>query len=135
MALPENKAIILFDGICILCNSAVRIILKNDVKDHFAFASLQSDAAKEILLQHPSKKNNMDSIILVEDGKIYERSSAALKIGTKLGWKFKWVYLGYLLPVKWRDSLYNWIARNRYKWFGKLDTCSIPTEKEKSKFL
>lgn len=135
METTENKSIVLFDGVCILCNSAVSFILKNDTKNHFVFASLQSDAAKEILLQQPSKKNNLDTIILIDNGKIYERSTAAIKIGTKLGWMFKWVYVGYLLPVKVRDALYNWIAKNRYKWFGKRETCFIPTEKEKSKFL
>ena len=131
----DQKSIILFDGICNLCNASVRFILKRDQTKKFLFASLQSDAAKEILLQQPSKKNNLDTIILIDNGKIYERSTAAIKIGTKLGWMFKWVYVGYLLPVKVRDALYNWIAKNRYKWFGKRENCFIPTEKEKSKFL
>ena len=131
----EHAAIVLFDGVCLLCNSAVQIILKNDAKNRFALAPLQSDAAKEILLQFPLKKKNMDSILLIEDGKIYDKSTAAIKIGTQLGWKFKWVYLGYLLPLKIRDYLYDRIAQNRYAWFGKRNSCYIPSEKEKSKFL
>ena len=131
----KNNAIILFDGICILCSSAVRFILKNDTKNQFLFASLQSDAANEILLQYAPKKNKMNSIIFIEKDKIYEGSTAALKIGTKLHWKYKWLYIGYLLPLKLRDSIYYWISRNRYKWFGKRDSCFIPAEKEKSKFL
>ncbi len=135
MMTPENNALILFDGVCILCNSAVQLILKNDTKNHFVFTSLQSDAAKEILLQYATKKNSRDSIVYIENKKLYEGSTAVLKIGTKLNWKFKWLYAGYLLPLKLRDTIYYWIAKNRYKWFGKRDTCYIPTEKEKRKFL
>ena len=131
----KNNAIILFDGFCILCSSAVRFILKNDRKNQFLFASLQSDVAKEILLHYAPKKNEMDSIIYIENDTIYKGSTAALKIGTKLNWKYKWLYIGYLLPIKIRDSIYYWIAKNRYKWFGKREVCFIPSTKEKSKFL
>lgn len=131
----KNNALILFDGICILCSSTVRFILKNDTKNQFLFASLQSDVAKGILLQYTAQKNEMNSIIYIENGICYEGSTAVLKIGTKLNWKFKWLALGYLIPLKMRDSLYYWIARNRYQWFGKSTTCFIPNSKEKSKFL
>jgi|SRR5210317_1574047 len=135
MIKTEPTAIILFDGICLLCSSTVRFIMKNDSKNRFAFASLQSDAAKEILLQFPAKKNILESLILIEDGNLYESSAAVLRIGKKLGWKFKWIYLAHLIPFKLRERLYFWIARNRYRWFGKRASCYLPSEKEKSKFL
>ena len=131
----ETTALVLFDGICILCSSSVRFILKNDLKNRFTFASLQSDVAKEILLQFPQKKYRLDSLILIDHGKLYEGSAAVLGIGKKLGWKFKWVYLAHLFPFALRERLYYWIAGNRYRWFGKRTSCYLPSEKEKRKFL
>lgn len=131
----KNKSIILFDGVCNLCNSSVNFIIKHDKNEHFLFASLQSDVAKELLLQFTSKKIKIDSIILIEDGVIYEKSTAALKISTYLNGGFKLLYSFILIPLFIRDSIYDYVAKNRYKWFGKKDNCMIPTQKLQNRFL
>ena len=131
----KNKSIILFDGVCNLCNSSVNFIIKHDKKEHFKFASLQSDAAKEILLQYNSKKNKLDSIILVENGVIYEKSTAALIISKRLSGSIKLLYGFIIIPKFIRDWVYNYIAKNRYKWYGKQESCMMPTDKLKSRCL
>ena len=115
----KNKSILLFDGVCNLCNASVNFIIKHDKKAHFKFASLQSDAAKELLLQYKAKKIKMDSIILIENGTFYKKSTAALIISKKLNGGFKILYVFIIIPTFIRDWVYNYIAKNRYKWFGK----------------
>ena len=131
----KNKSIILFDGVCNLCNASVNFIIKHDKKAHFKFASLQSDAAKEILLQYNSKKINLDSIILIENNAVYEKSTAALKISKNLTGGFKLLYALIIIPKFIRDWVYYFIAENRYKWFGKKESCMIPSPEIKSRFL
>jgi len=131
----NGKSIILFDGICNLCNSSVNFIIKHDKKKKFIFTSLQSDAAKEILLQFQTKKLNMDSILLIEKGNIYEKSTAALKISKHLNSGYKLLYFFIIAPKFIRDFLYDKIATNRYKWFGKSENCMIPKKELKSRFL
>ena len=131
----KNKSIIIFDGICNLCNSSVRFIIKNDPKEHFVFASLQSDAAKEILLQLADEKFSDDSIVLIENGKIHVGSTAALKILRRLNHPVKLFYCFIVLPKKIRDYVYQYIAKNRYKWFGKRKKCMIPTAEIKGRFI
>lgn len=131
----DQKSIILFDGICNLCNSSVVFVLKRDRHERFKFASLQSDAAKNILLHYNWKNNEMNSILLVEDGEVYEKSTAALRISDHLG--KPWCYLSYAkyLPLSWRDMLYSFIARNRYNWFGKKDSCVLMIPEYKNRFI
>lgn len=131
----KNKSILLFDGVCNLCNASVNFIIKHDKKAHFKFASLQSDAAKELLLQYKAKKIKMDSIILIENGAFYKKSTAALIISKKLNGGFKILYVFIIIPTFIRDWVYNYIAKNRYKWFGKKDSCMIPTKELKKRFI
>lgn len=131
----KNKHIVLFDGVCNLCNSSVQFIIKHDKKELFLFASQQSDAAKELLLQFPSKKNDLDSILYIENGILYHKSTAALKIARLLKFPINCLYICIILPLFIRDSVYNYISKNRYKWFGKKENCMIPTEKDKNKFI
>lgn len=131
----NNKLIILFDGVCNLCNSSVNFIIKHDAKEQFLFASLQSDAAKEILLQFSTKKLTLDSIILIDGKNIYEKSSAALQISKHLNGGYKLLYGFIIIPKFIRDWLYNIIAENRYKWFGKKEKCMIPTSEIRNRFL
>ena len=131
----KNKSLVLFDGVCNLCNASVKFIVKHDKKEQFLFASLQSDVAKELLLQYNSKKITMDSIILIENNAFYEKSTAALRISKKLNGSYKLLYIFIIIPTFIRDWVYNYIAKNRYKWYGKKDTCMIPTPALKNRFL
>ena len=131
----NGKSIILFDGVCNLCNSSVNFIIKHDKKKKFIFTSLQSDATKEILLQFQTKKMNKDSILLIENENIYEKSTAALKITKQLNSGYKLFYSLIIVPKFIRDFVYDKIAKNRYKWFGKKKNCMIPKKELKNRFL
>ena len=134
--LPKNKKIILFDGVCNLCNDAVLKVIKYDTKNTFFFTALQSDKGKEITKQLGINIANIDSIILYEPGVSYEiKSTAALKIMNDFGgiWSLSKVFL--FLPEGFRNYVYDYIAKNRYKWFGQKESCMIPTAELKAKFL
>ena len=130
-----QHSIILFDGVCNLCNGAVRFIIKRDNKNRFLFASLQSEEGKQILEDNNFPANKSDSFLLVEDGKVYERSTAALRVLKNLSGLRSLLYGFIIVPKFIRDSVYNWIAKNRYQWFGRKDECMIPTPELKAKFL
>jgi len=131
----ENKSIILFDGVCNLCNASVNFVIKHDKKEQFLFASFQSDAAKEIMLHFNLKNLNLDSIVLIDDQKIYEKSTAILRIAKLLNGGFKFLYFFIVIPKSFRDWLYSYIAKNRYKFFGKRERCMIPSLELKNRFL
>ncbi|WP_396596724.1 thiol-disulfide oxidoreductase DCC family protein [Dokdonia sp. R86516] len=130
-----TKKIILFDGVCNLCNGAITFIIQRDKKDLFRYAPLQSEIGKELAAKHHIDLDKVDSIILVTEDKAYAKSTAALHIAKQLsaGWPLLAVFL--ILPKFFRDAVYDFIARNRYKWFGKKEACMIPTPELKSKFL
>jgi predicted DCC family thiol-disulfide oxidoreductase YuxK len=126
--------IILFDGVCNLCNGSVQFIIKRDKDAKFRFASLQSDTGRKVLEQFHLPTDTFNSFILLEDGKIYTRSTAALRVFSRIkGWK--WAGALMYVPRFIRDGVYNLIARNRYRWFGKKDECMVPTPELKSRFL
>lgn len=134
--LPKDKKILLFDGVCNLCNESVLKIIRYDNKDIFRFVSLQSDFGQQITNHLGIDTSTIDSVILYEPGVSYEiKSTAALNIMFEFGgiWKLTRVF-GYL-PEGFRNFIYDYIARNRYKWFGKREQCMIPTPELKSKFL
>ena len=135
MSEKGQKTIILFDGICNLCNGAVQFLLKRDVNEQFLFASLQSDAAKNILLQYNVKKFGMDSIVFIEDGEIYQKSTAVLKIIKYLNWPWTMISVTSFLPLGFRDRMYDFIAQNRYRWFGKKDSCIMMLPEYKNRFI
>jgi len=134
--LPNNRQIVLFDGVCNFCNASILKIIKNDKKNIFLFASLQSEIGKEITQYFNIDTNLIDSIILVESKTNYAiKSTAALKIAKQFGglwWLFQFFWI---LPTSFRDFFYDYIAKNRYKWFGKKESCMIPTPEIKSKFI
>lgn len=132
---PKNNSIILFDGVCNLCTSSVQFIIHNDPKKLFLFASLQSDAASEILLQFPVKKVDLNSIVFIENAQIYDQSTAVLKIARKLRGGYSLLYGFIIIPRFIRDWLYKLLANNRYQWFGKKDRCMIPSVELKDRFL
>ena len=135
MTYDVKKSVIMFDGICNLCNTSVQFILKRDQKEQFLFTSLQSDVAKILLLQYKVKKNSLDSILLIEDGILYQKSDAVLKICNHLNWPWRLFLAAKYLPVSKRDKLYDVIAKHRYQWFGKKDVCTMVIPKYKNRFI
>ena len=134
--LPQNKKIILFDGLCNLCNSSVQFLIKRDSKDIFRFVSLQSELGKELLSRLPIAIQNTDSIILFESEVIfYFKSQAIFQIIKSLGGLFNCLLIFKLLPHSIYDVFYDYIAKNRYQWFGKKEQCLVPTKEIQSKFL
>ena len=134
--LPFDKKIILFDGVCNLCNSAVQFIIKHDKKDLFRFVALQSNLGLEIAKHIGVETKNMDSIILYEPGiAYYIKSEAALEIAKNLSGGLAILSIFSILPTSLSNSVYDYIAKNRYKWYGKKDSCMIPSPTLASKFL
>jgi predicted DCC family thiol-disulfide oxidoreductase YuxK len=135
-SLPEDKKIVLFDGVCNLCDTAVQFIIKHDKKDVFRFVSLQSTTAKEILKYIDVDPTKTDSIILYEPGKAYYyKAEAALNIASELEGAISLLTVFKLLPNSFTNIIYDYIAKNRYRWFGKKENCMIPTPELRSKFL
>lgn len=130
-----SQPLLLFDGVCNLCNTSVQFVLNKDKQNKFTFASLQSDAAKEILLQFDETNLNLDSIILIADAKIYSKSSAILKIAKLLGGFYSFGVVFYIIPKFIRNSMYDFVAKNRYKWYGKRESCMLPNGELKNRFL
>ena len=133
----NDKKIVLFDGVCNLCTNTVQFIIKRDKKDIFRFASLQSEIGKQLLDERHIDATTNNSIVVIEPQvAYYVKSSAAIEIAKELGglWPALQVF-SYILPEGVRDATYQFIANNRYKWFGKKDSCMIPTPALKSKFL
>lgn len=134
--LPPNKKLILFDGICNLCNSSVLYAIKHDKKNIFMFTALQSQSGQKIIKEYNIDTNKVDSILLYAPEKgITHKSTAALKIALQLGFPNNLMYVFFIIPPFIRNWVYDYIAKNRYKWYGKKDACMIPTPELKSKFL
>ena len=130
-----THSIILFDGVCNLCNGAVNFVIKRDPGNVFKFTPLQEKQGVLLLKKHAIDAQKLDSIVLVENKKVYTKSSAALRIARKMSnlWPLFFVLL--IIPKFIRDGVYDFIAKNRYKWFGKKEQCMIPTPGLKEKFL
>ncbi len=131
----EKKPVIFFDGICNLCNGAVQFVIERDKNNLFKFAALQSDFAKLELAKFTLAVERGSSFVLLEDGKVYEQSTAALRVSRKLDGFWPLLYGFIIVPAFIRNAVYSYIARNRYKWFGKKESCWVPTPDLKSKFL
>jgi predicted DCC family thiol-disulfide oxidoreductase YuxK len=130
----QEKAILLFDGVCNLCNASVNFVIKRDTHNRFLFASLQSETGKQLVKKF-SLSESLDSFVLIENGIAYTRSIAALRVLKKLGgiWSLSFVFM--IVPSFIRNGVYNFVSRNRYRWFGKKESCMIPTAELKKKFL
>ena len=127
--------IILFDGVCNLCNSSVQFVIKHDRKAVFKFASLQSEAGQKLLTKYGLATNEFNSFVLIEDNKVYLKSTAALRVARKLDMLLSLLYLFIIIPPFIRDAFYNYISQHRYKWFGKRDECWLPTPELSERFL
>jgi len=128
------QRIIFFDGVCNLCNWSVQTVIRNDKKNKFQFASLQSTFTANFFKQH-NFHNTSDSIIYFNGDSFYEKSNAALRISKHLRFPYPVLIAFWIFPAFIRNAFYNWVARNRYKWFGKRESCMIPTSDLKSRFL
>jgi predicted DCC family thiol-disulfide oxidoreductase YuxK len=127
---------VLFDGVCNLCNGFVRFVIPRDPAGRFAFASLQSDVASRLLAQTtPAGSTRGGSIVLIEGGRVFTRSTAALRIVRRLRFPWNLAYAAIAVPAPLRDWVYDRVARNRYRWFGRQDVCMVPTPELKHRFL
>ena len=133
--MSQSNPLLLFDGVCNLCNSSVQFVLERNKKENIQFASLQSDYARKILDQVNLSPDYISSLVLIEEGKPYVKSDAALRLAKHLNRLWKLGSVLFIFPKFIRNPVYNLIARNRYKWFGKKDACWIPEPKWKTRFL
>jgi predicted DCC family thiol-disulfide oxidoreductase YuxK len=132
---PLDHPVILFDGVCNLCNGSVLFIIKRDPESRFFFVALQSDFGKVQLRNFGLPAAELNSVLLIKGGTLYQKSNAALEITKHLSGLWPALYIFKIIPPFLRDGVYTWIARNRYRWFGKKDACMIPTPELKSRFL
>ena len=132
----DDKRLILFDGVCNLCERSVQLVIRNDRAEKFCFASLQSPAAERILKQHQYAGEELDSVLLIEHGRLYRKSRAALRIARQMdgAWSMLF-YLFYWIPPFLADPVYDFIGRRRYRWFGMKESCWIPEPSLQSRFL
>lgn len=131
----QNHPIILFDGVCNFCNFWVNFVIDNDKKDTFRFAALQSEKGQLLLQKLKLNTSDFDTFVLIVSNKYFTKSTAALKISKELSSIVKIFYIFIFFPKPIRDFIYDLIAKNRYKFFGKKEVCRIPTDKERAKFL
>lgn len=136
ITLPKHKKLIIFDGVCNLCQTSVQYVIKHDKKNVFMFTALQSEVGKQIIKKFKIDTIKMDSIILFcPDNGIHYKSTAALKIASLLGFPTNMLTIFLVIPAFIRNWVYDYIAKNRYKWYGKKNACMIPTPDLKNKFL
>jgi len=130
-----NTPILLFDGVCNLCNASVQWVLKRDPKGQFRFAALQSEAGQQILHQQGLSSEHFDTVVLALGDRIFLRSDAPLEIVRRLGGLWGLLYFFKIFPRPFRDAIYNFVARNRYRWFGRREECMLPRPEWKERFL
>lgn len=128
-----TNPVILFDGVCNLCNGTVDFIIRRKHGGQFRFVALQSEAGEK-LRQYFSISAETDSVVLIYNGSVFFESDAVLEIAWLLSWPWRLAVVFKIIPSKWRNKLYRWIASNRYKWFGKKETCRVPTAAERRQF-
>ncbi|MBH8568964.1 thiol-disulfide oxidoreductase DCC family protein [Microvirga sp. STS02] len=131
--------IILFDGVCNLCNGFVQFVIRHDPAGRFRFAALQSEAGRVLLLAQglapAAVAAEPESVLLLSGGRLYSHSAAVLRIAEGLGGGWRLAALGRVLPAAWRDAVYRFVARHRYRWFGRQQSCMLPTPALKTRFL
>lgn len=130
-----HRAIVLFDGVCHLCQGSVRFIADRDPAGYFAFAPLQSRLGASLLEAGGLGADGRESLVLIENGRVYTRSGGALRIARRLTGMWKLLALLLVVPAPIRDALYNWVARHRYEWFGRSDSCEIPSAAARARVL
>jgi len=139
--MPDSAAdIILFDGVCNLCNGFVQFVIRQDPAGRFRFAALQSPAAQALLAAQGLAPTALpapdpDSVLLLSGGRLYSHSTAVLRVAHGLGGAWRLAAVGWVLPRPWRDALYRFVARHRYQWFGRQESCMLPSPALRTRFL
>lgn len=130
----QSHPIVLFDGECNFCNGVVNFIIRRDKEGVFRFAAMQSAEGQALLRKHGFPPHYLKSFVLIDQGKVFKKSTAGLKLYGRLpGWK--WTRVFWIVPKFFRDAIYQFISNNRYRWFGRKDQCMIPTSDIRSRFL
>ncbi len=132
---PSREAVIIFDGVCNLCSHSVQFIIRHDHRHVFNFAAAQSNAGRALVMQIGLNPDKLETVVLLKDGQAYIRSDAALEIAKDLDWPWPALRVLRIIPRFFRNQLYELVARNRYRWFGKKTYCMIPTDDLKSRFI
>jgi predicted DCC family thiol-disulfide oxidoreductase YuxK len=136
MEMPESpRSVILFDGVCNFCNASINFLMDRDPEGRFVFGALQSEEGRAMLRDLDLADDYIDSIVLIEDGKAWTASDAVLQISCHMSGLWPVLRWARILPKSLRDAVYNWIATHRYTWFGKRESCRVPTPEERSRFL
>lgn len=136
-AIPDTPdgPVVIFDGVCNLCNGVVGFLIPRDPEGRLRFAPLQSEPAQKLLRRHDLSTEDVDTIVLIEDDQEYTKSDAVLRIAALLGWPYRLARIGRLVPVGFRDRVYDGVAANRYDWFGRKDRCMVPDRDVSDRFL
>jgi predicted DCC family thiol-disulfide oxidoreductase YuxK len=129
------ETVVLFDGVCNLCNGTVQFLLQRDRRGQFRFAALQSSAGRNLLRRHGLPEDALETIVVLDSGRAWLRSDGALLLARRLPWPWPLLYVFRLCPRSLRDAIYSWIARNRYRWFGRRESCMLPTAEGSARFL
>jgi len=130
-----KSPVLLFDGVCNLCNASVQWVLKRDRKGIFRFAALQSEAGRALLRQSGLSSENFDTVVLVDGDRVFTRSDAALEIVRRIGGPWSLLGIFRIVPRPLRNAVYDWVARYRYRWFGKTQSCMIPQPEWAKRFI
>jgi predicted DCC family thiol-disulfide oxidoreductase YuxK len=134
-AIDPAHPLVLFDGVCNLCAGVVRFVIERDPEARFRFAPLQSELGRALKLRHGLDPDALASFVLIDADGAATRSTAVLRILRGLGAPWRWLYLLRAIPLPLRDALYGFVAGNRYRWFGRRDTCLVPSPDLRSRFL
>lgn len=135
IAESDDHPILLFDGVCNLCNGAIQFVIPRDPEGKIRYAPLQSDLGETVQESAGLSTDDLETVVLVDDGMAYTKSDAAIRVGEHLGGVYRLLSLGRLLPRGLRDRIYDVVAENRYDWFGKKDQCMIPDEDVSDRFI
>lgn len=132
--LPKHP-VLFYDGVCNFCNNTVQFVYRNDRSRSIQFAALQSDLAAAWLRPLGHDPAELSSLMYLQDGRVFKRSTAALRMAWRMGGWLRLTSVFWLVPPFIRDAVYDWVARNRYRWFGQLDACALPTSDLRARFL
>jgi len=135
MKTADEHPLVLFDGVCNLCNASINFMIDRDPRSRLRFAPLQSELGQSLLREHGLPPAELDSMVLLSEGKVYRKSSAALRIAQRLKWPWPLLSGFLIVPRLLRDPFYNLVARNRYRWFGRQESCRVPTPELRERFL